>query len=240
MACIAAYPTRRMDEIAMAAEITPRDRVGKALDVLSEGLMPFVKRECMAHYGANWFEQASANLRDYQMPNKQSGDEHWDIQALLLVMWDQWNIVFRNVLGQSERNLVSELRGVRNRWAHQEPFTLDEAYRALDSCRMLLNAVSAGELAAKIDAERKAVLGEMTAGQTANAATRQAMLIPLEGQPASNLRPWREIVEPHPDVASGTYQVAEFVASLGDVYRGTATDEYRDPTAFFSRTYTLL
>ena len=188
----------------MAAEITTRDRIGRALDVLGQGLMPFVKRECMAHYGVNWFEQASANLRDYQLPNKQNSDDHWDIQALLLVMWDQWNIVFRNVLGQSERNLVSELRTVRNRWAHQEPFTLEEAYRALDSCRLLLNAVSAGELTAQIDTERKAVLAEMSAGQATNGATRQAMLIPLEGQPTANLRPWREIVEPHPDVASGS------------------------------------
>ncbi len=48
-------------------------------------------------------------------------------------MWNQWNDVFRKTLGQAERTLVSELREVRNRWAHQEPFSSDDAYRALDS-----------------------------------------------------------------------------------------------------------
>src|SRR5216683_4992360 len=125
--------------------ISNAERVGKALELLNQGLFPFMKRELKAFYGDTWFEQASANLREYQMPGKDDGDEHWDTQALLLVMWDQWNIVFRNVLGQAERTLVSELREVRNRWAHQEPFSTDDAYRALDSTGRLLTAVSASQ-----------------------------------------------------------------------------------------------
>ena len=58
-------------------------------------------------------------------------------------MWDAWNDVFRKTLGQAERTLVSELRDVRNNWAHQEPFSSDDAYRALDSAARLLTAVSA-------------------------------------------------------------------------------------------------
>ena len=58
-------------------------------------------------------------------------------------MWNQWNVVFRKTLGQAERTLVSELRDVRNRWAHQKPFSSDDAYRALDSAGRLLTAVSA-------------------------------------------------------------------------------------------------
>src|SRR5216683_7755544 len=123
--------------------ISNAERVGKALELLNQGLFPFMKRELKAFYGDTWFEQASANLREYQMPGKDDGDKHWDTQALLLVMWDQWNVVFRNVLGQAERSLVSELRDVRNKWAHQEPFSTDDAYRALDSTARLLAAVSA-------------------------------------------------------------------------------------------------
>ena len=58
-------------------------------------------------------------------------------------MWNQWQLVFRKTLGQAERTLVSELRDVRNRWAHQNPFSSDDAYRALDSSHRLLLAVSA-------------------------------------------------------------------------------------------------
>src|SRR5947208_8956032 len=97
------------------------ERVGKALDLLNQGLYPFMKRELKANYGDAWFEQASSNLREYQMPRKGGGNEHWDTQALLLVMWDQWNVVFRNVLGKAERSRVSELVEVLKVLTQQGP-----------------------------------------------------------------------------------------------------------------------
>ncbi len=38
---------------------------------------------------------------------------------------------------------------------------------------------------------------------------------------------------PHPDVASGGYQQAEFAADLGQVHRGEGSSEYRDPRGVF-------
>ena len=60
-------------------------------------------------------------------------------------MAETWNEVFRKPLGYAERGLVSEIRTWRNKWAHQEPFSSDDAYRALDSAERLLSAVSAPE-----------------------------------------------------------------------------------------------
>ena len=51
------------------------------------------------------------------------------------------------------------------------------------------------------------------------------------------LKPWREVVTPHKDVASGRYQQAEFAADLWQVHLGEGTDEYRKPVEFFRRTY---
>jgi hypothetical protein len=56
-----------------------------------------------------------------------------DVAASLVVMDRKWGEVFRQILGKSERSLVNELLAVRNAWAHQEPFSSDDAYRALDS-----------------------------------------------------------------------------------------------------------
>ena len=42
---------------------------------------------------------------------------------------------------------------------------------------------------------------------------------------------------PHPDVASGMYNQAEFAADLWQVYKGEGSNEYRDPAEFFRRTY---
>src|SRR5256885_1337921 len=145
--------------------ISNAERVGKALELLNQGLFPFMKRELKAYYGDPWFEQASANLREYQMPGKGDGDEHWDTQALLLVMWDQWNVVFRNVLGQAERSLVSELRDVRNKWAHQEPFSTDDAYRALDSVQRLLTSVSAADQATEVERQKQELLPNFGGGK---------------------------------------------------------------------------
>jgi len=51
------------------------------------------------------------------------------------------------------------------------------------------------------------------------------------------LKPWREVATPHPDVASGRYQQAEFAADLFQVITGKAEPEYGDPQEFFRRTY---
>ena len=59
----------------------------------------------------------------------------------------------------------------------------------------------------------------------------------IESQATGSLKPWREVVTPHQDVASGRYQQAEFAADLWQVHLGEGTDEYRDPVEFFRRTY---
>ncbi len=51
------------------------------------------------------------------------------------------------------------------------------------------------------------------------------------------LKPWREVVTPHPDVAAGRYRQAEFAADLAQVLSGKAEAEYQDPVEFFARTY---
>ena len=54
---------------------------------------------------------------------------------------------------------------------------------------------------------------------------------------AVTLKPWREVVTPHQDVASGRYQQAEFAADLQQASKGDGPAEYRDPVEFFRRTY---
>ncbi|MBM3494074.1 MAG: ATP-binding protein, partial [Armatimonadetes bacterium] len=59
----------------------------------------------------------------------------------------------------------------------------------------------------------------------------------IEATTTSAVKPWREIVTPHADVASGRYQQAEFAADLWQVHLGEGTDEYRNPAEFFRRTF---
>ncbi len=206
-------------------------RVGDGLELLNEGLKPFVEREMKAQYADKW-----TGIVQGILDNKTRGGKkiHWDTQALLTVMWDQWNAVFRNTLGPAERSLVSELRDVRNRWAHQSTFNSDDAYRSLDSVERLLLAVSAGDQAEKANAIKHELMRTRYDQQRRDEKKR---MLPIEGQPSANLRPWRDIVVPHKDVASGRYQQAEFAADLWQVYQKEAASEYQHPVEFFRRTF---
>ena len=52
-----------------------------------------------------------------------------------------------------------------------------------------------------------------------------------------SLKPWREIIVPHPDVLNGTFQQSEFAADLTAVRTGKATPEYGEAQAFYERTF---
>ena len=95
------------------------------------------------------------------------------------------------MLGHTERSLVSELRDVRNKWAHQRTFTTDDAYRALDSMERLLNAVSAPKETEEI-ARHKAELLRVKFDEQARHERRKVAATVLEGQTVAGLRPWRE------------------------------------------------
>jgi predicted AAA+ superfamily ATPase len=212
--------------------ITNRERIGKGLDLLASGLRPFVERELKSHLGETWRNV----LPDAGRGPKAKPANLDDPQILLSVLWDQWNAVFRDVLGVNERSLVSELRGIRNQWAHNEQFSSNDAIRALDSIERLLNAVSAADAATEVGQMRMDVMRSMFDEQRRSEMRKKAFQA-TEGKPQGGLKPWREVVTPHPDVANGRYQQAEFAADLWQVYQGEGTDEYKNPTEFFRRTF---
>ena len=101
--------------------------------------------------------------------------------------------------------------------------------------RSLLQAVSAPE-AADVDAQKQDLL-RVRFEEEARMEVHKTAAAAVAGQPAGGLMPWRQVITPHPDVASGKYQQAEFAADLGQVFRGEGSDEYRDPREFFRRTH---
>ncbi|MDU6320448.1 Swt1 family HEPN domain-containing protein [Bradyrhizobium sp.] len=215
--------------------MTNQERVGKAMDLLRAGLAPFVEREAQSAVKAGTVRMDAIRrfAEDPMLGTKPIAQ--WDTAGLLKLMWETWNDVFKRTLGFAERSLVSELRDVRNKWAHQNPFSSDDADRALDSMGRLLTAVSAPQAddVAKMKMElRRLIFDEQVRGEK-----RKAGGSLIEPAAAGNLRPWREVVTPHADVASGRYQQAEFAADLWQVHLGEGSDEYRKPAEFFRRTF---
>jgi len=171
--------------------ITNHERVGKALELLRAGLAPFIERELKNTYQARATVQAAQFLgEDHLLANKPMAQ--WDAAALLKVTWEAWNDVFRRTLGPAERSLVRELREHRNRWAHQEPFSSDDAYRALDSAARLLTAVSAPQ-ADEVE-KMKVELLRLRFDEQVRSEKRKTAGAAIESAAVSSLKPWREVM----------------------------------------------
>ena len=214
--------------------ITNQERVGKAMDLLRAGIAPFVEREFTRLHQAQAADAARRYMGEDRTVVKRPLPE-WDVAGLLKLMWEAWNEVFGRTLGRAERSLVQELRDWRNKWAHQEPFSSDDADRALDSMSRLLTAVSASQ--ADDVGKMKMELRRLTFDEQVRGEKRKAGGSLIESAGTGTLKPWREVVTPHADVASGRYQQAEFAADLWQVHLGEGSDEYRKPQEFFRRTF---
>lgn len=215
--------------------MTNRDRVERALQLLRDGLAPFVEREIQQAIDQRAVDMTTVRQFAEDPLLAQKPLASWDILSLLKLMWETWNDVFKRTLGHQERSLVSELREWRNKWAHQEAFTSDDTYRVLDSAIRLLSAISAPQVQ-ELEHLRRELL-RVRFEEQVRAERRKVGGSLVEAAAAGALKPWREVITPHPDVASGRYQQAEFAADLWLVYRGEADREYQNPVEFFRRTY---
>ncbi len=212
-----------------------RQHVFEGMELLPDGLIPFVEKRLESQLTGHWQVEVTKRVRGLR-PNS-DGQVNWDQQGLLQAMMAFWKDAFAMVLGHPERSYVSELLDVRNKLSHNEKFTYDDAERALDTMRRLLESVSAKEVADKISASRDTILRTKYAELTRNEERRQTRRLDISVDTVAGLMPWREVVEPHQDVATGEFQQAEFAADLAKVHNGSAPTEYSDPTEFFSRTY---
>jgi hypothetical protein len=222
--------------------ISNLERIGKGLEILRAGLSAHVQRELQLFYKERWWISGVETLLEGAigregLSGEGTSEERFtrlDIQALLVIMWENWNNVFKNQLGHTGRSYVSELREVRNRWAHQQPFDADDTFRALDTMTRLLELCSAPgqdevrELAREMLRQRY----EAETKQELKKSAARAATGPLGG-----LKSWRQVATPHPDVASGRYQQAEFAADLFQVITDKAEPEYGNPAEFYRRTY---
>ena len=212
-----------------------RQYVFEGMELLPSALIPFVEKRLETSLKGHWQLEVIERVQGLR-PNS-TGEVGWDQQGLLKTMMAFWKDSFANVLGHPERSYVSELLDVRNKLSHNESFTYDDAERALDSMRRLMEAISAGEVAEQLGKMRDTILRTKFSELQRNEERRKTQRLEISVETVAGLLPWREVVEPHQDVATGEFQQAEFAADLAKVHSGSAPSEYRDPRQFFSRTY---
>ena len=220
------------------ASLSNKDRIGRALDLLSEGLLPFVRPRMSAvarNFGGDWVQLIEA--RDAAKRGKAVAYDERDPALLLRALTEEWRL-FRDDLSRAEQSFASELREVRNRHAHNHQFTTDDTYRALDTAERLLTAVGAVDQADQIRQLRADHQRAAFEAETRRLVKQQGVTVSAAGQ---GLKPWREVLAPHHDVATGNFSSSEFAADLhmvafaGD--NGSAGHEYVDPVEFFRRTF---
>ena len=202
--------------------ISNKERIGRALDSLLPEMRKYVEQELRDVYADKWGQHVTP------------GEGQLDIQRLCNTILTEWDPVFDVVLSKDAKNLVHEVRKWRNKHAHQEPFTFDDTVASLIDIQRFLEIIQS-PVAEDVERSKMEVMRaqfDSGAKKEQKKAAQSALGFDIPG-----LKPWCSVVIPHEDVAKGLFQQAEFAADLWQIYLGGGTDEYRDPKAFFGRTY---
>ena len=140
-----------------------RERIDKALQLLAQGLYPYIEEEMKAVYSDDWLKEAKSSLSDQKVLKKKNVEKvlKEDLSAILKLFLKQWDEVFKKKknLDKLEKAIVEELIQVRNKWAHgsSSTFSTEDTYRGLDSIARLLEAISASE-ASEVKKQKQEVL----------------------------------------------------------------------------------
>ena len=208
------------------------ERVRRALDAFRDGMKPICEQTWQSFYGEDWLNVV--NTQKLNNPDRSPTTE--DVAFLLKGLKGTWDEIWRHQFSVTIRNYVFEIHDLRNRWAHQDALSSDDVVRNLDSMERLLDAMGDSEQQRKVRDLRHDLLRQIVDGE-ARAERKKTAAKPTEGQPQAGLTPWREVMLPHEDVASGRFDQAEFAADLFEVSQGKADAEYGEPGPFFARTY---
>ena len=118
--------------------------VGNALEMLKKGLTSFVEARLESKLTGHWKIRVLKRIP----PVKnlvENGEIAWDVYFLLKTMMVFWSDAFSD-LKHPARSYVGELYATRNDWAHQRNFTHEDANRAIDTIRRLLQIIGKNEI----------------------------------------------------------------------------------------------
>ena len=225
--------------------------VFKGFRHLLKAFAPYICALLKIEYGTDWWRVAvMGKLWDEQKRDlPEDGPEQklvdsLDIQRCLILFDLYWGEVFRKRLSIDHRTWAKELVGVRNKLAHigAQDFNDSDTWRALDTMSRLCEQIDPEHTEEIRSLLRESRYGSSAGSTTVTAQAVQAAPSPVKAEGMLTVSPsglpcWRDVIEPHPDVAQGRYRNAEFAADLAQVSRGEGSFEYRDPVEFFARTY---
>ncbi len=223
--------------------LSNRDRIDRMFQIMSPVVDDFISSvigQGDAAVGASWPKLVQTKDSKNFAPTGKTYDPH-DPQVQLRMLTES-NITggfkkgwypFNEALGRAGESFAIELREDRNKWAHNGSFSDDDAYRALDTGERLLRLIGASPEADEVQGIRLNLRRV-----TADKDDKKVLKAVVDNPEASGLQPWRQVLRPHDDVATGNFAASEFAADLYKVAFGGEQDSgYADPVEFFQRTY---
>ena len=127
------------------------------------------------------------------------------------------------------QNLLWDIKSHRNSNTHhgydvKSDISIDRAKRMIEAISKVLRTIQKESAADEVDRYLQQVTGRNQ--EIDNRANEL------------NRIPWREAIEPHPDIIDGLLMQSQFAANLQEVYDGRAEDTiYGNPVMFFRHTY---
>ncbi|MGV1035260.1 MAG: DUF499 domain-containing protein [Microbacteriaceae bacterium] len=217
-----------------------RSRIDEALGLVSKALNPFIAKT-LAHItpaGEDWtFVMYERDRLSGKSGFTYDADDVALQLKVLSIRFGDRGFLFDDVLSRADKNFAGELSSIRNEWAHSQnkAYTPDETYRALDTAERFLRAINA---IAEADAVRKSKQDVQRAAYADETKRDMRAHVAMPGLAAQDLKPWREVLQPHADIAANDFARAEFAADLFQVANGSEADRgYNNPVEFFARTY---
>jgi hypothetical protein len=225
----------------MAKSDSNRDRIGRMFELLAPPLDEFISLavEGELDKGIEWTtlvarkdakEGAVAEPYDRRDPQLQLRMLTENFPQQVRSDWHP----FDGQLGPTQQAFASELRDARDDWAEMKSFSDDDAYRILDTAERFLSGIGSSDTATEVRRLRLE-LRRVASDKDDRRVLRSALVMPE----SDGLAPWRNVLRPHDDVATGNFHAAEFAADLYkvSVTSDDAGSDYADPVEFFSRTY---
>ena len=233
--------------------------VRDATDILRDEMNPFMAR-CIRRVrrrGADLETNIKNALHDYQRSrfeqNLRAGkpvENAFDISAYPNFVRMYWRDVFREEFrdDRSIESIFHLIKKARDSVAHidvnkdlEPEYTRNALFMIADA----LGRIGKPDKKAQVEAIRNALFPSQDLAPQYDAAS-QASQAPASagakpaaarnGGSSTNLRPWREVIPPHPDLGNTMIQ-ADFAADLQRVHSGEAPEEYANPVVFFNQTH---
>ena len=229
-----------------------RNKLQQGIDIYRDHVREFIVRELRQVKGTNVKQlllDAAGRNPDVYARRQADFDAGKDPKTVIDVgdfphiIGHHWREVFWNHAASRAgmRNRMYLIAEARNQVAHPDGGDITSGYASgrLDDIARVLKDINAVDAANQVEV----IAEELYQKPAVPEPTPQPPTADLEptlktASKSNGLKPWRDVIQPHPDVISGDITNSTFAADLQRVADSkAATDEYTSPIGFFNRSF---